>query len=88
MKNDTHAVKRFLHERAIADIAAKKVSLGTEVLRRIARVHLRDQSVEHPDLMTLFHERIDKMRADEPGAACDQYLFRHVSSLRFLAAPV
>jgi hypothetical protein len=64
------------HERAIgecrvADVAMQELHAGRQRGRR-AQVNLLLEAVEHDDVVALFEEPRDEVRADESGATGDE----------------
>jgi hypothetical protein len=67
MEDDLAACDRTRHGRRVGDLAFDQGGGGMEVLREAG-----GEVVEHHHVGARLDQRVDEVRADEPGAACDQ----------------
>ncbi len=74
VKNRIDAVQCALNHRRIAHVAVNELSSRINVLTCVFAMNLRHQQIQHPHLMAALDQRICEMRANEAGAAGNQYV--------------
>src|SRR5205085_11731390 len=67
--------ERAFHQFGIRDVASQEFGAGMEMLRpRAIPMNLRNQRVQHSNIVPSADERVNQMRANESGATGDQNL--------------
>ena len=82
VEDDLDAVKRFSENFRIVQVAFEEIKVTFYLFEIFAKA--RDEVVDHSDLRTFCEKAVRKIRADEAGAARDQYsgCDRHVIARR------
>ncbi len=88
MVNDVYSFQRALDQAGVANVTLYKLGVRIEVLWTSVPMDLLHDRVQNSDTMTLRHQCIDNMRADETGAPCDKNVLQFKIPSNDLCGPL